>query len=200
MDPNLWFSVEPEKRRNFLDEISNHTSLRFITGLVTPSAPVASFFAPFDVVCNGLWDLREWIQRYNLITRGVQEPHVHLMQGFISDARIDFGLAEERFKEVADKALRKEALDKLESAERRDQSEGALLVIKHATRWLRVKPGNICSSGASRKTGLGMGHDFFFTAIDQTHLSGIFGDNYAELSKAMKLVSKKKGKARVELS
>jgi len=195
MDPNLWFSVEPERRRNLLDEISNHTSLRFITGLVTPSAPVASFLAPFDVVCSGLRDLREWIQRYNLITRGAQKPDPYLMQSFISDASTDFGQAQSEFKQPADAKIRKEALNKLGSTEQRDQAEGALLVIQHAARWLRVKSENICSSGAFRKMGVGMGHDFFFTAIDQTHLPGIFGYNYAELSKAMKLVSLRKGKA-----
>ena len=48
------------------------------------------------------------------------------------------------------------------------------------------------SLGAPIETCTGTGYDFYFAAFDQTDLPGIFGDNYAQLSKAMKVVLSKK--------
>ena len=122
-----------------------------------------------------------------------------VMSTWISDAEQDFKLAEVTFASAAEKKVRTDALKSLRADTRQKQAEGALLVLQQASRWLRVEPEKMKSHGAPIKTAPEIGYDFFFTTFDQTDLPGILGDNYAQLSKAMKVVASKKEKRSIGL-
>ena len=179
----------------FFEELAQHPNLKILTGLMTPAVSSAEFLASPDIITQGLQNLKEWVQRYNVLTNP-KEPKItkNVMSTWISDAEQDFKLAEDKFATKAEKKVRADALKSLRTDTREKQAEGALLVLQQASRWLRVEPEKMKSLGAPIKTSPGIGYDFFFTTFDQTDLSSILGDNYAQLSKAMKVVASKKEK------
>ena len=185
-----------------MNELYQHANLKIIAGLVTPSASAAGFLVLPEVLAKGLQNLREWVQRYNVLTKtdeaSKKDPnykqHGATISEWVGHAKLDFADAQEQFKSENEENLRQRALQYLESTDRPRQAEGARMVVEHLSRWLRVKPDKMKSHGADMKTGTGTGYDFFITTVDQTDLPKILGDNAAQLSKAMKLVESSKEK------
>lgn len=97
LDPNLWFSADPERRKNFLDELTRHNRLRIITALVVPNLSCEKLLVKSTILHGALRDLREWVQRYNMITRKEGHLDANFIASCFSQAEEDFQEAEKGF-------------------------------------------------------------------------------------------------------